>query len=126
MDSAFTFYKNTAIAAESSYPYIARYGTCKTSFTTAIPSGGVTGYKDVAGASGLTCALNHQPVSVAIEADQAIFQNYVTGTITSGCGTNLDHGVLAAGYDNTAGYYLVKMLPSAHVVLMSPVLSSAH
>ena len=57
MDSAFTFYKNTAIAAESSYPYNARYGTCKTSFTTAIPSGGVTGDTDVAGASGLTCAL---------------------------------------------------------------------
>ena len=105
MDSAFTFYKNTAIAAESSYPYIARYGTCKTSFTTAIPSGGVTGYKDVAGASGLMCALNQQPVSMAIEADQAIFLNYKIGTITSGCGTNLDHGVLAAGYDSTAGYY---------------------
>ena len=93
MDSAFTFYKNTAIAAESSYPYTARYGTCKTSFTTAIPSGGVTGYKDVAGASGLTCALNHQPVSVTIEADQAILQIYVTGTIISGWGTNLDYQV---------------------------------
>ena len=108
MDSAFTFYKNTAIAEESSYPYIARYGTSKTSFTTAIPSGGVTGYRDVAGASGLACALNHQPVSVAIEADQAIFQYYVTGTIASGWGTNLDHAVLAAGYDSTAGYYLGK------------------
>ena len=56
----------------------------------------------------MTCALNHQPVSVAIEADQAIFQNYVIGTITSGCGTNLHHGVLAASYDSTAGCYLVK------------------
>ena len=61
---------------------------------------------------------------MSIEADQAVSLNYETGTITSGCGTNLGHGVLAAGYDNTAGYYLVKMLPSAHVVLMSPVLSS--
>ena len=126
IDSAFTFYKNAAIADESSYPYIARYGTCETSFTTAIPSGGVTGYKVVAVASGLTCALNHHPLSMSIEADQAVFLNYVTGTITSGCGTNLDHGVLAVGYDNTAGYYLVKLLLSAHVVLMSPVLSSAH
>jgi C1A family cysteine protease len=108
MDTAFTFYKTKAIASESSYPYTARDGTCKTSFTTAIPSGGVTGYKDVSGASGLMSALNQQPVSVAIEADQAIFQNYKSGTITSGCGTNLDHGVLAAGYDSTAGYYLVK------------------
>ena len=126
MGSAFTSYRNTALAAESSYPYTARYGACKTSFTIAIPSGGVTGYNDVAGASGLTCALNHQPVFMSIEADQAVFLNYEIGTITSGCGTNLDHGVLAAGYVSTAGYYLVKMLPSAHVVLMSPVLSSAH
>ena len=61
-----------------------------------------------------------------IEADQAAFLKYEIGIITIGCGTNLDHGVLAAGYDNTAGYYLAKMLPSALVVLMSPVLSSAH
>ena len=129
IDSAFTFYKNAAIAAESSYLYIARYGTCETSFasfTTAIPSGGVTGYKVVAVASGLTCALNHQPVSMSIEADQAVFLNYEIGTITSGCGTNLDHGVLAVGYDNTASYYLAKLLLSAHVVFMSLGLSSAH
>ena len=61
-----------------------------------------------------------------IEADQAAFLKYENSIITIGCGTNLDHGVLAAGYDNTAGYYLVKLLLSAHVVLMSPVLSSAH
>ena len=53
------------------------------------------------------CVLNQQPVSMAIEADQAIFQYHATGTITSGCETNLNHGVLAAGYDITAGYYLV-------------------
>ena len=38
---------------------------------------------------------------MSIEADQAVFLNYDTGTITSGCGTNLD--VVAAGYDSTAG-----------------------
>ena len=52
------------------------------------------------------------PVSVAIEADQSIFQLYTSGVITSStCGTNLDHGVLAVGYGNdaTAGeYFLVK------------------
>ena len=37
-------------------------------------SGGVAGHKDVSGAPGLMRAQNQQPVSVAIEADQAVFQ----------------------------------------------------
>merc|ERR1711976_443542 len=100
MDYAFSFAKSTAIATESSYPYTARDGTCKSSFTTALAQGAVTGYTDVsASASSLQSALNKQPVSVAIQADQAVFQQYTGGVITSGCGSQLDHGVLAVGYD---------------------------
>jgi C1A family cysteine protease len=45
-------------------------------------------------------AVATQPVSVAIEADQQVFQFYSSGVIkaTDGCGTNLDHGVLLVGY----------------------------
>merc|ERR1712000_509126 len=85
MDYAFSYYKSTSIATEQSYPYTGRDGSCKSSYTTAIPSGGVTGYTDVSS-----------------------FQRYSGGTITSGCGTNLDHGVLAVGYDSSANYFLVK------------------
>merc|ERR1712000_172487 len=86
MDYAFSYYKSTAI-----------------------PSGGVTGYTDVSSSSSaLMSALNSNPVSVAVEADQSSFQRYSGGTITSGCGTNLDHGVLAVGYDSSANYFLVK------------------
>lgn len=55
-------------------------------------------------------ALEHQPVSVAIEADQRAFQNYHSGVLTEGCGTKLDHGVLAVGYgtENGTPYFLVK------------------
>jgi C1A family cysteine protease len=58
----------------------------------------------------MKAALNKQPVSVAIEADQMAFQAYTSGVITSGCGTNLDHGVLAVGYGTLNGepYFLVK------------------
>jgi len=66
MDYAFTFYKTKNIASESTYPYTARDGTCKTSFTIAILSGSVTGNMDVSGASGLMSALNQQPLSVAL------------------------------------------------------------
>merc|ERR1712159_814804 len=108
MDYAFSFATNTAIATENSYAYTARDGTCKSSFTTGIPRGGVTGYKDVSNsASALRSALNLNPVSVAIQADQSVFQQYTGGVITSGCGSNLDHGVLAVGV-NSDGSIKVK------------------
>jgi C1A family cysteine protease len=55
-------------------------------------------------------AIAKAPVSVAIEADQTAFQGYSKGVITTGCGTNLDHGVLAVGFGNENGtpYFLVK------------------
>merc|ERR1739848_373553 len=77
MDLAFMYEEAHNVATESSYPYTARGGSCKSSFTTAIPQGGVTGYKNVgASASGLTSAIMNSPISVAIEADQAAFQLY--------------------------------------------------
>merc|ERR1712182_35019 len=91
-----------------SYAYTARDGTCKSSYSTAIPAGGVTGYTDVSSsASSLKSALDGQPVSVAIQADQSVFQQYTGGVITSGCGSNLDHGVLAVGV-NSDGSIKVK------------------
>merc|ERR1712019_11371 len=111
MDYAFAFYEKTNIASESSYPYTARDGTCKSSFTTAIPQGGVTGYKDISSESNLLDAVtNTGPVSVAIEADQFSSQMYSSGVLTGSCGTNLDHGVLAVGFGTSGGtdYWKVK------------------
>merc|ERR1719446_820353 len=111
MDYAFAFYENVNIASESSYPYTARDGTCKTSFTTAIPSGGITGYKDISNEAGLLDAVtNVGPISVAIEADQSAFQYYSSGVLTGNCGTSLDHGVLAVGFGTSGGtdYWKVK------------------
>merc|ERR1712159_944937 len=104
----------TAMATEASYPYTASDGTCKSSFTTAIPQGGITGYKSVgnfftgASKSALQSAIQQQPVSIAIEADQSAFQSYSGGVLSSGCGTSLDHGVLAVGYNTAQDYWLVK------------------
>jgi len=59
----------------------------------------------------LEAAVAQQPVSVAIEADQAVFQHYTSGVLTNdACGSNLDHGVLAVGYgeDNGQKYWKVK------------------
>jgi len=103
MELAFNYAGTTNVATESSYPYKGTDGSCKSSYTTAIPKGGVTGYKSVGQSSNsLKSALATGPVSVAIEADQMAFQLYSGGVLSSGCGTNLDHGVLAVGYDSTS------------------------
>lgn len=113
MGTAFDLAKSFSVATEASYPYKGVDGSCKTSFTTAIPTGGVTGYMSVGQSTAdLKSALNSGPVSVAIEADQFAFQLYSggiledTGGFFGSCGTNLDHGVLAVGYGD--GYFKVK------------------
>jgi C1A family cysteine protease len=116
MALAITFESGTNMASEASYPYKAADGSCKSSFTTAIAKGGITGYKSVgnflfgASKADMQSALVQQPVSIAIEADQSAFQSYSGGILSSGCGTSLDHGVLAAGYgsENGQDYWYVK------------------
>merc|ERR1712137_787654 len=84
MNLAFMFEEIHNVCSEASYPYKAVGGTCKTSCTTAIPSGGVTGYKNVGqSTSALKSAIQVTPVS-PIEADQSAFQRYTGGTISSG------------------------------------------
>jgi C1A family cysteine protease len=109
MDYAFQYIEQNPLELEADYPYTAKDGTCRAS--KAKEYGRVTGYSDVAqSADQLKAALNKQPVSVAIEADQYAFQSYSSGVITTGCGTQLDHGVLAVGYGTLNGqdYFLVK------------------
>jgi len=113
---ALSYASGAAVATESSYSYKAVQGSCKTSFTSAIPNGGVTGYNSVGGrwrgpsVSDMKSALSHGPVSVAIQADQRSFQHYSGGILSSGCGNQLDHAVLIVGYGTDGGkeYWRVK------------------
>jgi len=113
MDNAFGYAEKNAICTEQSYSYTGRGGSCRaSSCTVGIPKGGVTGFKDVAtdNEQALMEAVAQQPVSIAIEADKSAFQQYSGGVLSSTCGTNLDHGVLAVGYgtDNGNDYWKVK------------------
>jgi C1A family cysteine protease len=111
MDYAFAFYEGTSVATESSYAYTAKDGSCKSSYSVAVPQGGVTGYKDISSESALLNAVSTVgPISVAIEADQMSFQYYSSGVLTGTCGTSLDHGVLAVGFGSESGtdYWKVK------------------
>jgi len=115
MDAAFTWIqKNGGIETEANYPYTSgngATGSCKgtgNSVTNSAP----TGFADVqAGSvSALESAVAQQPVSIAIQADQASFQSYKSGVLTARCGQQLDHGVLATGYGTLDGvdYWMVK------------------
>ena len=55
-------------------------------------------------------AIMRQPTSVAIDASSSTFNQYTTGVITSGCGTSIDHAVVAVGYgtENGTDYFLVR------------------
>lgn len=111
MDDAFQYIiDNKGITTEAEYPYTAQDGTCASKGKPVAAT--LSGFKDVAQNSetALETAIVQQPVSVAVEADQSVFQFYSGGVMDSACGTQLDHGVLAVGYGTDAGkeYYKVK------------------
>ena len=80
MDNAFKWItKNGGICAESDYPYTAQDGTCQ---TTCKSAGTVSSYTDVEQSDdALLKAVQQGPVSVAIEADKAVFQQYAGGVL---------------------------------------------
>ena len=112
MDYAFEYIiKNKGITTEAAYPYTATGpNTCVAAGKPVAAT--LSGYKDVPvnSETALETAIAQQPVSVAVEADQSVFQFYSGGVMDSACGTQLDHGVLAVGYGTLGGkeYYLVK------------------
>ena len=111
MDYAFQYIiDNKGITTEAAYPYTAADGTCQAKGKPVAAT--LSGFKDVTPNSetALLTAIVQQPVSVAVEADQSVFQFYSGGVMDSSCGTQLDHGVLAVGYGTTGGkdYYKVK------------------
>merc|ERR1712216_1062487 len=114
MDNAFKFVmKNGGICSEDDYPYTSGSGTtgsCKTSCSSVMT---ISGYTDVKSGDedALKDAVAQQPVSVAIEADKSVFQQYKGGVLDSpSCGKQLDHGVLIVGYGTDSGkdYWKVK------------------
>jgi C1A family cysteine protease len=99
MDNAFKYVEKNGLCTESAYSYTGRDGTCKSTSCTMSTDSKIVSYKDVTHTeNALGAAVDITPISVAIEADQAAFQNYKSGVLTGTCGKNLDHGVLLVGY----------------------------
>lgn len=112
MDYAFQFIiDNGGIDTERDYPYTGEDGICdarrRDRHVVTIDS-----YEDVPrnNERALWRAVAHQPVSVAIQANERPFQLYAGGVFDEECGTQLDHGVLVVGYghENGTDYWLVK------------------
>jgi len=112
MDDGFQYIiDNKGITTEAAYPYRAVDGNCVSAGKPVAAT--LSSFLDVTSnsASALLAAVALTPVSIAIEADQSAFQFYSGGVLnTTQCGTNLDHGVLAVGYDQSfkPPYWIVK------------------
>jgi len=100
MSGALKWVKQNGITTEAAYPYKGKDGACTTK-TGAYKIGSV---KTTAGCASLTADINTQPTSVAVDATN--WSLYRSGTF-SNCAKNLNHGVLAVGYDAT-GNWIVK------------------
>lgn len=118
MDNAFKFdEKSGGLCSEEDYPYQARQNKVCMTNCTDVPGSSVKTFIDVPPKKhkALLSAIAMQPISVAIQANQFIFQFYKNGVITDdSCGErgDVDHGVLAVGYgtdlDTQEPYFLVK------------------
>ena len=112
MDNAFSWIKkNGGLELENDYKYTATTNRCSQDTSKLVSGSSPASWVDVKQTNDdLLAAIQKQPVSVAIEADQSSFQFYSSGVLTARCGTNLDHGVLAVGYGTLDGvdYYKLK------------------
>tara|TARA_A100001015_G_scaffold315298_1_gene426804 strand:+ start:6586 stop:7455 length:870 start_codon:yes stop_codon:yes gene_type:complete len=113
MDLAFNYIKNNGLCSNISYPYVAEDNKCNQNNCDSLIN--ITDYKDVSqnNEKALMRALNHQPVSVAIQANKRSFQFYKSGIYSDpNCGFDLDHGVLLVGYGydklNDMDYWILK------------------
>ena len=109
MDNAFEFVMDYGITSQEIYEYRGRKRRCKKSKRDQ-PVARISGYQTVApySSNALKAALMKGPVSVAVQANQHAFMYYSGGVVDYGCDYDLNHGVLAVGYDSNEGYYIVK------------------
>jgi len=115
---AFQYMEDNAMCSEDDYAYTATssiFKPCRASkcATPALPKGALAGFKYTAKTEeALMEAVAQQPVAVSLEADRDVFHLYTSGVVQGpGCGTTLDHAVLAVGYGTSADgvkYWKVK------------------
>ena len=97
------------LTVEGSYLYTATDSTRSLSGCQVdIFHGGVVEYTDV--------SIDGKLVSIAIEANQSLFQSYSSGMLNASCGTKFDHSVRAVEYGMDAGSEYRKVVALFNVV----------
>jgi C1A family cysteine protease len=109
----FSYLQTNGSEAETEYPYKAVDGDKCNYDDKEVVNHHVSGWNVVTPGDlkQLVAHIAQGPVSVAIEADQSVFQTYSSGVIgIKDCGTALDHAVLAIGYgtENGKDYILIR------------------
>ena len=109
MINAFKYVEENGLCKESDYKYVEHDEECHKNCNSVVS---IKNYVSVKPNSDyeLMSAVVQQPVSVAIEANQDIFQLYKSGIIKNNCGNEIDHGVVVVGYgtENGVNYYIVR------------------
>jgi len=98
MDLAFQYIIENGLCSNISYPYTAEDEQCNNTCKSLVQ---ISNYSDIIPNQEkmLMRAVQHQPVSVAIQANKRSFQMYKSGIYSDpDCGFELDHGVLLIGY----------------------------
>jgi len=109
---AFHYYQYYEAEVEAKYAYTGKDGTC--TYSSGDISGVNVAYYETATADNaeqMKAAVAKQPVSVSIEADRPVFQQYKNGIFDStACGDQLDHATLVVGYgsENGTEYWIMK------------------
>jgi len=98
------------VDSEKDWSYVGVDTACNNAKEALEQVAAIKSYVDVpkGDANALMQALSQQPVSVGIDAQCSSFMQYSGGIMTESCGTQLDHGVLAVGYNKTGQYWIVK------------------
>ncbi|OQS04738.1 cysteine protease family C01A, partial [Thraustotheca clavata] len=111
-DKAITWiHDNGGLCLEKDYPYTSgssgQTGSCQSSCSKQKLSIGAT--VNIKGEGALETALNTQPISVAVEAGNDVWQYYKGGVVTHCPGAQSDHAVIAVGYGSENGKNFFKI-----------------
>eukprot|EP00727_Mastigamoeba_balamuthi_P006735 m51a1_g2682 putative cysteine protease 1 (312) ;mRNA; f:744792-745727 len=114
MTTADQYIVANGLATDTLYPYVSGSGsvpacrqvTAGYHFTSSRNFGRLRSDSSI-----ITYLRQYGPLSVAIEADQDVFQSYTSGILDSAsCGTTLDHGVTLVGFGTSGStpYWIVR------------------